>query len=266
MKIRILSDLHVDINNHYGSIFKWEDRDVLTVLAGDTSGDLKTTAEFVRKHFNNAILIGGNHIVYNEEGKTIQQLHSEYRAEFPLDTSISFLENDYKIIDDVVFIGATLWTDYKYSDDQSINMHFAAQSMNDFRWGSFAGPTGLAIPLRPDHCLSVFQDSMKFIQETYDRFINTDKKIVLIVHHGISPQAIAREHRGSHLNAAYISDLEEYITQNMPRLALIIHGHVHHRIQYKIGDIPVICNPFGYAGYGENKTDPKWEKNLIVDI
>lgn len=267
MKIRILSDLHVDLNKHYGNIFKWDDRDILTILAGDTSGDLKTTKEFVRKHFDNAILIGGNHIVYNDEGKPIQELYDDYRAEFPLSAPISFLENDYKVIGDVVFIGATLWTDYACGFcEVAPAMSIARTVMNDFVWGKFARDNGSIVTLDPDHCFNMFYKSRDFIKVTYDKFKDSGKKIVLITHHGVSPRAVARNHRGDQFNAAYTSDLEEFIIEHMPDLALIIHGHVHNREKYKIGKIPVICNPFGYAHQDEHKTTPKWEKNLIVEV
>jgi len=90
-----------------------------------------------KKHFNNAIFVGGNHIVYNHDYKPIHELHREYRTEFPLASSVSYLENDYKEIDDVVFIGATLWTDYNYRGSTMENMKYAAVGMNDFNYGCF---------------------------------------------------------------------------------------------------------------------------------
>lgn len=266
MKIRVISDLHIDVNKKYISHFEWADKDILTIIAGDTAGSLEVTAPFIRKWFNNAILIGGNHIVYNKERKSIQQLYMDYKTEFPLTETISFLENDYKVIDDAVFIGATLWTDYAYNGNIEDNIDEALHRMNDFQWGIFKDANGKNISLRPKHLLGMFRESLAFIKESYDQFAGSGKKIILAVHHGVSPKAIKKEYRYSSLSAAYISDLESYIINNMPELSLIVHGHIHKRVQYKIGNIPVICNPCGYIDYSENENIPAWDKNLIVEV
>jgi Icc-related predicted phosphoesterase len=262
MKLRIISDLHVDINRSYD--FKWTDRDILTLIAGDISGSLAEMKGFLHKHFSNVLFLGGNHMVYNDEHKPLQQLIREYKAEFPIDAPISFLENAYKIIDDVVFIGANLWTDYKYLWAPVENMSHAAIGMNDFRRGLYETPEGVQ-PLEPKHCLAMFNESLAFIKTTYDKFADSGKKIVLIVHHGVSPKSIGIDYQNSPLNASFISDLEEYIVRELPKLSLIIHGHIHGRFQYSIGKIPIICNPCGYVDYGENKSRPAWNKDLIVD-
>ena len=112
----------------------------------------------------------------------------------------------------------------------------------------------------------MFKESLSFIKTSYDKFDGTGKKIVLVVHHAVSPQAISRQYQNSKLNAAFASELEDYILQNLPTLSLIIHGHVHHRAQYQIGTIPVICNPCGYIPDGENSVSPIWDKDLVIEI
>jgi Icc-related predicted phosphoesterase len=266
MKLRIISDLHIDVNRRHLDLFKWDDKDVLTILAGDISGSLHGTSEFVRKHFKNAILVGGNHIVYNSRGWPIQRLHDAYRKEFPLDAPISFLEDDYKEIGDIVFIGATLWTDYEYGGAMKESIEYAERCMNDFHYGRFRRENGRVVKLNAVHCFNMFQKSLWLIHETYKKFVGSGKKMVLIVHHAPSPQAIDARYMCSELNAAYVSNLEDYIKTYLPNLSLIIHGHIHSRARYKIGNIPVVCNPCGYIDYGENLDEPAWDKDLIVEI
>jgi len=261
-----MSDLHVDVNKKYSrKRFRWDDKDTLTIIAGDIAGSLEVAARFLRTNFNNVIFVGGNHILYNDEYKPIQQLHRDYRAEFPLDSAISYLENDYKEIDDVVFIGATLWTDYAYGGNRPENMLFAASTMNDFNYGCFE-EAGEEVPLRAEHCLDMFRESLAFIKAAYDKFSDTEKKIVLVVHHGISPRALAEKYSRSRLNASYVSDLEDYVVKNLPNLALVVHGHIHIRLKYKIGNIPVICNPCGYVIRQEDRKSPIWDRDLVVEI
>ena len=266
MKIRIISDLHVDENKEYSMLFHWMDRDIMTIIAGDVAGCLEETASFLKTHFNNVIFVGGNHIVYNYDYKPIQQLHMDYQAEFPLNASISYLENAYKEIENVVFIGATLWTDYSYRRKRGINMDFARLHVNDFAWGNFRESDGTETPLHPQHCFGMFKESLDFIKAAYDKFNGTGKQIVLVVHHGVSPQVISKEYQGSDLDASFVSDLEDFIVRNLPNLALIIHGHVHNRFQYKIGTVPVICNPCGYIEYAENEDLPAWDKDLVFEL
>jgi predicted phosphodiesterase len=271
MKIRIVSDLHTDINR--GLDLSWKDKDILTLIAGDVAGSLKDTKEFLCRELSNVVFIAGNHIVYNHERKPIQTLYQDLKDEFPMESNIAFLENDYKIIDNLVIIGATLWTDFSYTtaewakglpkkDIVENNMAYAKQCMNDYYWG-FASECGKIVSLMPRHCLKLFENSMKFIQKTYDKFADSGKKIILMVHHGISPKSIDPDYVFDDVNCAYITDLEDYILKNLPRLSLITHGHIHKAINFKIGKIPVICNPRGYEAQNQ-KTG--YDKNLILEI
>ncbi|MDR3049867.1 MAG: metallophosphoesterase [Elusimicrobiota bacterium] len=271
MKIRIISDLHTDINRK--ADLSWKDKDILTLIAGDVAGSLKGTKEFLRRELSNVVFIAGNHIVYNHENKPIQTLYQDLKNEFPVNSNIAFLENDYKVIDNIAIIGATLWTDFSYTTAQwakglpkkSIvqnNMNYAKQCMNDYRWG-LACEDGRIVRLMPRHCLKMFENSMRFIQKAYDEFADSGKKIILMVHHGISPKSIDSDYIFDDINCAYITDLENYILKNLPKLSLITHGHIHKVLNFKIGKIPVICNPRGYETQNQ-KTG--YDKNLIVEI
>ncbi|GHS85124.1 hypothetical protein FACS1894103_6400 [Campylobacterota bacterium] len=92
------------------------------------------------------------------------------------------------------------------------------------------------------------------------------KKMVLITHHGVSPQALDPRFKNDDLNASFISDLESYITTHLPQLNLIVHGHIHHRCSYKIGHIRVECNPCGYIDLREGWHKHSWNKDLKVEI
>ncbi|GHS88821.1 phosphatase [Campylobacterota bacterium] len=265
MKLRIISDLHVDENTDH-RLFNWKDRDILTLIAGDTAGEMDIAVSFVRKHFNNAIVIGGNHIVYEEKSKSIQQIHREYREQFPLDSSITYLENDYKIIDDIVFIGATLWTDYAYKWAVEDNIKDAINLMDFHKSCCYESANGKVVLLQPEHCLQMFRESLAFIKKTHDHFAQSGKKMVLITHHGVSPQALAPRYKNDDLNASFISDLESYITTHLPQLNLIVHGHIHHRCKYEIGHIRVECNPCGYIDLHEGWRKHSRNKDLIVEI
>jgi predicted phosphodiesterase len=270
MKIRVISDLHVDINSDFD--ISWKNKDVLTIIAGDIAGSLNDTKKFLREKFNNVIFIAGNHIVYNYDKKPIMELYQELRDEFPINSNIAFLENDYKIIDDIVFIGTTLWTDYTYNDGletsyqiAKMNMEIVKKYMNDYRWGLYRNNNNAIIKLNPIHCAKMFQKALEFIKATYDKFADSAKKMILIVHHGISPQILQKEYANDEINSAYITDLENYIQKELPKLSLIIHGHIHVSQKYKIGNISVICNSRGYVD-DYPSINKNFDKDLTVDI
>ncbi|MDR1952825.1 MAG: metallophosphoesterase [Elusimicrobiota bacterium] len=273
MKFRVLSDLHIDVNSKYK--ISWDDKDILTIIAGDVAGSLSDTKKFLRDKFNNVIFIAGNHLVYNDENMPIQILYQDLKDEFPIDSKIAFLQDDYKIIDDTVFIGATLWTDYAYNPgilpkDVSVkkiiqvNMEVASECMNDYRWGLYLDEKRKIVPLTPKHCAGFFAKSLKFIKKTYDKFAGGAKKIVLIVHHGVSPKVLGLGYTCDEIAAFYISDLEDFISAQLPDLSLIIHGHIHISCAYKIGKIPVLCNARGYENMGKKNTN--FNKDLILEI
>jgi hypothetical protein len=64
MKIRITSDLHVDVNRKTDLITP--DDGIFTLVAGDLAGIIDMAESFLKLYKNtNFAFIGGNHIVYD---------------------------------------------------------------------------------------------------------------------------------------------------------------------------------------------------------
>lgn len=115
MKIRIMSDLHIDVNMYYP--LELEDKDTFTLVAGDVSGLIDYSKEWIDNNIHNGIIVAGNHIVYNKKEEPLQLIKKKLSQMFPIENNVSFLDYEtgmVKIIDDIVFIGTTLYTDYKY--------------------------------------------------------------------------------------------------------------------------------------------------------
>lgn len=112
MRIRIISDLHIDINSRHP--FSYPDTDdTFTIICGDTSGDASTTAKWIERNIRQGVFVIGNHYGYNQTGKPLQKVQQYLKRKFPLKSSVSYLNNSIKIIGDAVFFGATLWTDFR---------------------------------------------------------------------------------------------------------------------------------------------------------
>lgn len=66
MKIRLISDLHIDINSNYPlDLHRDGANDVYTLIAGDICGSPAMAVEWVKKNVHQGALISGNHDVYD---------------------------------------------------------------------------------------------------------------------------------------------------------------------------------------------------------
>ena len=148
----------------------------------------------------------------------------------------------FRSIDDVVFIGQTLWTDF---NNDNIRTKVEAQmNMNDFRVVKNSGKERKFIP---DDALEEHKASLAFIDEV--SYTHATKTCVVVGHHAPSPNSVKPHYeRDYHMNGAYRSDLENFI-KGRPQIKLWIHGHTHHEFDYMVGSTRVVCNPRGYVGY-----------------
>jgi predicted phosphodiesterase len=284
MKIKLVSDLHLEfsdcfINNNEGA-------DVL-ILGGDimVAQDLHDHPEmdygmysnvnleglgrrqrkaqayrdFLKRcsfQFPHVIYIMGNHEFYHGKFYAGIDYMREECAKFP---NIYMLEQDTKIIDDVVFVGGTLWTDMNKGDP--LTMHAIEGMMNDFRIirndkRNYASMSARDVASRHARTLQYF----KLVLDE-----NKDKKCVVVGHHSPSFQSCHPMYGNDTLmNGGYHSDLSEFILDH-PQIVLWTHGHTHHPFDYKIGETRVVCNPRGYENDGYSE-DTGWNPNILLEI
>jgi hypothetical protein len=206
--------------------------------------------------FPHVIYIMGNHEFYNGTFYASIDHMREECAKYP---NVYMLEQDTKIIDDVVFVGGTLWTNMNKRDP--LTMHAIEGMMNDFRiirndHRNYAAMSAQDVAIRHDRTLAY----IKVIVEQ-----NKDKKCVVVGHHSPSFQSSHPMYAHETLmNGGYHSDLSEFIMDH-PQIVLWTHGHTHHPFDYTIGETRVVCNPRGYEndGYSENSG---WNPNILLEI
>lgn len=264
MKFRVISDLHVDVNEKYPFELMDNydhDKNVITLVAGDVSGDPQIDYRWLHENTNyKGFLVSGNHIVYNDKDKTIQDLQQEERDLFAKSDRWQYMEKDYKVFDNekIVIFGATLWTDFELtSKDPTWGMLMAKQSMNDFRWGLMKDENGVVAGLRPQWCLEEHKKTLETLDNVCKEY--PDYSIVVLTHHCPSAYSIPQEYSHYGNNCAYASHLEEFIT-NHPNIKAWVCGHVHQPHKYNIGQCQVFSNPMGYIHYHENKN---WDRNTM---
>ncbi len=284
MKIKLVSDLHLEFSDCF--VNNDNNCDVL-ILGGDImiAEDLHdhpnfdfnpyshgAFADLGRKQqrvarfrdflkrcafqFPNVIYVAGNHEFYHGKWvKGIQYLRDEC-AKFP---NVHFLERDSIKIDDVTFVGGTLWTNMNKGDP--LTLHAVRDMMNDFRIikNDDKGYTNL----KPADTVIRHRETLDYIRSVIAE--RHDEKFVVVGHHSPSFQSVHESYRNEHLmNGAYHSDLSEFILDH-PQIKLWTHGHTHHPFDYVIGETRIVCNPRGYESDGYNE-DTGWNPNIVIEV
>jgi hypothetical protein len=126
MRLHILSDLHLEFEPFTPPAVEAE----AVILAGDVSTG-RNGLKWALKTFPHrpVIYVIGNHEFY---GQKLQKLIKELQ-ELADGTNVHLLENGSCRIGDVVFLGATLWTDFALNGNPVVSEVVAQTSMNDYR-------------------------------------------------------------------------------------------------------------------------------------
>jgi Icc-related predicted phosphoesterase len=281
MKIAICSDLHlefgnIDLTNDQGA-------DVL-VLSGDicVAADLVSEEGYLSfnggkyhgffkeccKNFKHVIYIAGNHEHYNGDFVTTYSIIKEQLSHL---NNLYILDNEVKTIDDITFIGTTLWTDMNGGDENT--MRHIRTSMSDFRviknsnrmthrkvpvYGKDENNANVKIGMKireevsklsPEDVILEHKKSVDYINMVVSK--DKESKYVVVGHHAPSSLSIHPIYQNdTYMNGGYRSILDLFI-EDRPQIKLWIHGHMHHTFDYTIGSTRVICNPRGYIGYEE---------------
>lgn len=244
MKLQIMSDLHLE----FGTLDVIPKAETL-ILAGDVGlankeYTFKPFLESVCSDFKNVIMILGNHEHYNGNFTFSTSLIKDAMVNY---NNFHLLDNSSITIDDVTFIGSTLWANIDPRHEVEI-----MNGMNDFRIIEYNDRT-----FTTQDFIKEFNTSLYFIEKTLAK---VKGKIVMITHHSPTTKA-PEEYRGSSLNSAYGSNLS-YLMQKY-KMPLWIHGHTHLTMDYKEFDTRVICNPRGYYRYDINR---HFNSNLTLEI
>ncbi len=259
MKILVLSDLHIELAAF--DPITGVDADVI-VLAGDigkgANGISWASEAFKGKPI---IYVPGNHEYY---GRDILETQALMRI-MAKETGVHLLDDGEVIIDDVRFVGTTLWTDFfLYSTDadqkderltyQSMAMVNGQRYLNDFkvihygRLGHFA----------PRHSVELHEKSLAWLTAKLEEPF--DGKTVVVTHHLPSRKSVAERFDGDLLSACFASNLDHLFG----KMDLWIHGHTHDNFDYVANGTRVICNPRGYVKYASAENSD-FNSKLVIE-
>jgi predicted phosphodiesterase len=290
MRIALASDVHLEFGHL--DLSNTDNADVL-ILSGDICVASKFGPNYDRffqdasRLFKNVVYIMGNHEHYDGD---FAKSESILRAALERYSNVHFLEKEIVKIDDVTFIGGTLWTDMNKEDP--LTMYHVQRRMNDFRivrnsnrmvtrtvpiyeenplytedgknGGKYVtNEKGFYIEIGqkkkqepstfcPEDAVPEHKAMIEYIRTVIEG--KFDEKFVVVGHHAPSRQSThPRYQHDALMNGAYSSSLDEFILDH-PQIKLWTHGHTHEDFDYMIGTTRVFCNPRGYINY-ESKAD-----------
>lgn len=248
-RIDLVSDLHLECKE-----LELQGGDLL-ILAGDAMEVTNYSRAFHKTRLNTAIpqdkflrffeyecakyekvlYVMGNHEhymgIFENTAKTLRRC---------LPDNVIVLDRDVYDAGDILFVGATLWTNCN-NDDWHTHYHLA-RCMNDFR---VIKKTQAEQKRFTTHD-SVEQHASDF---AYIKTIveqNAQRDICVITHHTPSWRSCAEKYRMDRLmNGGFHTELSEFILDH-PNIKTWCHGHTHDAFDYMIGECRVVCNPRGY--------------------
>jgi 3',5'-cyclic AMP phosphodiesterase CpdA len=251
VRIRILSDLHLEFRH-------WTPPAVpvdVVVLAGDIHVG---TAGVVwgRQHFGDCpiVYVPGNHEYYGGE---MQSMLAQLRR-VAGDHDVHLLDGDAVVINDVRFLGATLWTDFAlYGSEPKIidrAMAIATQAMVDYRLIRMRGSR----MLRPSDTQTIHWQQVGWL--TGQLAAPSALATVVVTHHLPHPLSVHVKYDGDGLNPSFASDLSALVREPV---RLWIHGHTHESMDYAVNGTRVVCNPRGYLPHEPNAA---FDGGLVVEV
>jgi predicted phosphodiesterase len=258
--LREFSDMH--LNFYFGNkVPFWvpepldTDKETALILAGDLWEGTKfikhsdeSWIQPLAERFHSVFIVAGNHDIWDEN---IHKYHDKARIalqDMGL-TNVHILENNAMVIDNVKFIGGTLWTDFNNADP--FTLWQAKNHMNDYKYIR-AGNDYRKVT--SDDIFQAHKKTKKFIFENAKKD-NDDQKIVVITHHSPSFQGLNDYFRSNgYTNGYYHSNFDELIETS--EIGLWVYGHTHSPKIYKIGNTTLMNNAVGYFGHENTKYDP----------
>lgn len=290
MKIQLFSDLHYeffkrDQNTHGGIVVKPE-VDVVLILGDVDNGEfiMQRLYDICYKWGKQVIYVPGNHEFYHQEMLHVLEKFNHEIPGIHILTGIEGYGKKEVIINDVRFLGGTLWTDFAlYKNSKRMPsieqaMVIGQKTMNDFRKIKYKGEL-----FTPEDSVNLHNSTLELINKQLQ--IPFSGKNVLLSHHGVhlssihpryradsrylnSVNLLPNENQGWMMNPAFASHLPELLEN----FDFAFHGHTHSRIDFTCHNekkTQVRANPRGYPldSYGQLRYEnPDYNDLCVIEI
>lgn len=230
--IQLISDLHLEFHRDRGHELIENipvESDIL-VIAGDFCPIVDGTTIWsdamtrLLERFKHVVYVPGNHEYFESSFKDVADFLPRYargRQNFHV------LLNNRKIVENIPFIGTTLW----YGPEVNGMLECEVLSISD------------------SHLIP----AMNLLGKEYLRNEIQEGDIV-VTHHLPSYNSVAHRFIGDPLNMFFVSDCEQIIKTCKPKLWF--HGHTHIGCDYVFDKTRIVCNPHGYPREFGSKFNP----------
>lgn len=292
--LRLCSDVHVDFDYHRARFAHqppvehcWlplvmpGDDDTVMVIAGDISSnrliidvkypDGECWLQKVCKRFKYVVAVLGNHDYYGRNFLNEHEVIKRQMGELKVN-NFHLLEKDTVTLDDVKFVGATLWTNFNKHDPMVLH-----------KWSSFMVIDKTNIRGKYEKTYRRYpsdeaREPDVTVEQIYERFMSSkkyifshlkpdvpDQKVIVVTHMAPSEKSISEKFRLGYTDIMYVnhyfySDLEKQIGVSGPDLWF--HGHMHLPFDYQLGRTRVVCNPRGYPFEPGTQFNDTWRIEL----
>ena len=187
MKIRIISDLHIDFDWWFPSRLR-NDKHTTLVIAGDicsflNNADLTGYLTQLSSQFERIIYIAGNH---EYEGVPVNTELNTFKSKLNL-PNVHILENEILKLGKYNFIGATMWTDFDNKRILDASYRYRDYTRNLF------DDNGVIRFVDPVEIYDIHMKSKKFVFDAIDDIQQRNEKAIVITHH--SPSFLSLDER-----------------------------------------------------------------------
>ncbi|RYF32742.1 MAG: metallophosphoesterase [Comamonadaceae bacterium] len=267
MKLQLLSDLHLE--SHPRFVAEPAAGADLLVLAGDIgsyqTGSRLEEPDYGLRRFSPrhgwptpVLFVPGNHEYDNAD---FDATHERLRA-LCEELDILWLERETRVIDNVRFVGTTLWADFEAlaTPDDTIGealkkrgkamraANFYLEKMGTLRHGE----AFLADALR-EHSLTCQAWLRGALSDPFDG------PTVAITHFAPSLASADPRYGLSPGTAGFCNSLDDLL----PLADLWLHGHLHCAFDYLKDGCRVVANPLGYRSKGEQEN---FKPAMLIDV
>lgn len=263
MRALVVSDLHLEFWGKLDTpmnLFKnsGDPKPDVVILAGDihsSANAVKWAANF----FDGiqVLYVMGNHESY---GSSIEYTQKEIASECSKFSNMKFLTCDEFRIQNVRFLGCTLWTDFKLFGEEKLQdaMRVSASYVNDYNANRLKNKGYRKITT--SDTAEIFDRHKEWLEAKLDEPFKG--KTVVITHMCPSFRSVHDRYKSSLASAAFSSNLDDLVAKS----DYWIHGHTHDSYDYMIEQCRVLCNPCGYQTTGGAPENKGFNPNLIIDI
>ena len=233
-KLAILSDIHTEFEAFDPDILLEDNPDVV-ILAGDIGVGTGGVAFAKTLDPTPVIYVPGNHEYYR------QQFFPNLNAMIAMGkgTNVRVLDGESVEIGGVLFVGATLWTDYALNGNQVLAL--AECKLADQHYITYdGGPFTTAMSLK-EH-----RQAKRALVSELELYEGYEGKTVVVTHHAPHPNSIAPQYRDTddRLTPAFCSDLSNLIEAH--DIDLWVHGHDHNDHDYEVFGTRIVSSQKGY--------------------